>query len=215
MAFKKILFIKPSGRHGLSYAFDIIPTGLEYLAAYIEDIVDEVTIIDLELEPKPIEESLERCLGEFKPDLVGISMSATEHTEGLLIAKIVKKHGIPTILGGFHPTAIPNELLSHAQVDMVARLEGEVTMRELVKRGDAQGVKGISYKENGKVIHNPDLFADPRVVENYEPRSFPFYIKDALTNGIPRFNITVAQASRGCPYDCKFCFVKQEFGQQK
>ena len=42
MSFKRILLIKPSGRHGLSFAFDIIPTGLEYIAAYIEDVVDEV-----------------------------------------------------------------------------------------------------------------------------------------------------------------------------
>ncbi len=91
MSFKRILLIKPSGRHGLSFAFDIIPTGLEYIAAYIEDVVDEVNIIDLEMEPKPIQKTVEKYLDELKPDLVGISMSATEHSEGLEIAKLAKK----------------------------------------------------------------------------------------------------------------------------
>jgi magnesium-protoporphyrin IX monomethyl ester (oxidative) cyclase len=110
MPFKKVLLIKPSGRHGLSFAFDIIPTGLEYIAAYIENDVDEVNIIDLEMEPKPIRKTVEKYLDMLRPDLVGISMSATEHSEGLQIAKLAKNQGITTVLGGYHPTAIPDEL---------------------------------------------------------------------------------------------------------
>jgi magnesium-protoporphyrin IX monomethyl ester (oxidative) cyclase len=64
--------------------------------------------------------------------------------------------GVVTVLGGYHPTAIPDKLLSHKQVDMVVRGEGELTMRELVQRGSPEGVLGISYKENNKVIHNPN-----------------------------------------------------------
>ena len=64
MSFKKVLLIKPSGRHGLSFAFDIIPTGFEYIAAYIENDVDEVNIIDLEMEPKPIQRTIEKYLDE-------------------------------------------------------------------------------------------------------------------------------------------------------
>ena len=36
--------MKPSGRRGLSFAFDLIPIGLEYIAAYIEEAVEEVSI---------------------------------------------------------------------------------------------------------------------------------------------------------------------------
>ncbi|MCJ7490395.1 MAG: hypothetical protein MUO87_09725, partial [Thermoplasmata archaeon] len=57
MSFRKILLIKPSGRHGISFAFDMIPTGLEYIAAHIEDVVDEINIVDLEMEPKPIQQA--------------------------------------------------------------------------------------------------------------------------------------------------------------
>jgi len=42
MPFKRILLVKPSGRRGLSFALDQIPIGLEYIAAYIEDAVEEV-----------------------------------------------------------------------------------------------------------------------------------------------------------------------------
>ena len=71
----------------------------------------------------------------MNPDLVGISMSATDHSEGLDIARLAKDKGAVTLLGGYHPTAIPDELLSQPQVDLVVRGEGELTMRELVIKG--------------------------------------------------------------------------------
>ena len=89
MPFDKVLLVMPSGRHGLGYTLDVVPTGLEYLAASIEDIVSEVQIVDLKMEKKPIDYYLAR----FKPDLVGISLCATEHTEGLDIASRAKKWG--------------------------------------------------------------------------------------------------------------------------
>ena len=136
MSFNRVLLIKPSGRHGISFAFDIIPTGLEYIAAYIENDVDEINIIDLEMEPEPVKQTVERYLDELKPDLIGISMSATEHTEGLEIAEIAHERGIATALGGYHPSAIPDELLSHPQVDFIIRGEGERIFKELVIKGN-------------------------------------------------------------------------------
>ena len=50
MSYDKVLLVMPSGRHGLGYAFDLITTGLEYLAAFIEDSVSQVHIIDLKME---------------------------------------------------------------------------------------------------------------------------------------------------------------------
>ncbi len=149
MSNKKILLVKPSGRHGLSYAFDLIPIGIEYIAAMVEDVADEVTILDLEMEHRPFEEAFKESLTTFDPDLVAITMSATEHGEGLRLAQLAKDRGAVTVLGGYHPTAIPDELLSQPQVDIIVRGEGEVTMRELLMKGRANGIDGISYKDEG------------------------------------------------------------------
>ena len=99
MSFKKVLLVKPSGRHGLSYAFDLIPTGLEYLAAMIEDVVEEVTIVDLEMEHRPFDEVFNELLIALRPDLVGISMSATDHSEGLEIAQVGQEQGCRDPIG--------------------------------------------------------------------------------------------------------------------
>ena len=106
----------------------LIPIGIEYIAASIEDVVEEVNILDMMQEKH---HSFPYLLKSFSPDLVGISMSATEHQSGLNTALIAKKMGIATVLGGYHPTAIPDELLTHEQVDIVVRGEGELTFKEL------------------------------------------------------------------------------------
>jgi radical SAM superfamily enzyme YgiQ (UPF0313 family) len=204
LAFKKILLVKPSGRHGLSFAFDIIPTGLEYLASVVEKDVDHIDIIDLEMEPKPPLATFGKYLDAREYDLVGISMCSTEHTEGLQLARLAKEKGAATVMGGFHPTAIPDELLGHSSVDFVIRGEGELTFHEFVKKGSAVGVKGMSYKEGEKIIHNPDR----EFIEDLDSIPFParHLRKYKYKNTLKRFRVhDVITISRGCWGRCSFC----------
>jgi radical SAM superfamily enzyme YgiQ (UPF0313 family) len=204
MSFKRVLLVKPSGRHGLSYAFDLIPTALEYIAATVEDVVENVTVLDLEMEPRPFEEAFKGALAAMDPDLVWITMSATEHSEGLEIARLAKSHGAMTVLGGYHPTAIPDELLSHPQVDLVVRGEGEITMRELVEKGGPEGIRGVSYKENGHLVHNPDR----EFIEDLDSLRFParhlrrYAYATRMSHGR---EYDVLTTSRGCYGRCTFC----------
>jgi magnesium-protoporphyrin IX monomethyl ester (oxidative) cyclase len=131
-------------------------------------------------------------------------MSATEHQSGLKAALTAKQAGATTVLGGYHPTAIPDELLSHKQVDMVVRGEGELTLRELVQRGSPEGILGISYKENNKVIHNPDR----PLIEDLDSLPFPArrLRRHKYTSPIQRDRvIDEIHTSRGCWGRCTFC----------
>ncbi len=200
--FRRVLLVKPDGRKGLGFASDLIPIGLEYIAAAIDEVVDNVNIIDMELEHAP----LQYFLDSFRPDLVGITMSATDHDEGLRIANIAKENGCTTVLGGYHPTAIPDELLSHQQVDLIVRGEGEGTMKELVQKGSARNVLGLSYKEEGKIVHN----ADRPLIEDLDSLPFPArhlrrheYREHVAFDG--ERDRDVISASRGCWGQCSFC----------
>jgi len=131
-------------------------------------------------------------------------VSATEHTEGLEIAQLAKNRGVMTVLGGYHPTAIPDELLSYPQVDFVVRGEGELTMHELVTKGDAKGVNGVSYKDGGEIIHNPDrefiwdldsLPFPARHLRRYKYRTTLWRDRE----------YDVLTTSRGCWGRCSFC----------
>jgi len=197
--FKRILLVKPSGRKGLSFAFDLIPTGLEYIAAYIENTVDQVHIVDMEMDHRKFQD----LINLYCPDLVGISLSATEHNESLRLAKIAKKNGVTTVIGGYHPTSVPDLMLSYPQIDMVIRGEGELTMKELVERGTPENVLGVSHKKNGIIIHNDDR---PRI-ENLDIlpfparhlRQYPYKSQNRTTDN------DVIVMSRGCNGLCSFC----------
>jgi radical SAM superfamily enzyme YgiQ (UPF0313 family) len=197
--FKRILLVKPSGRKGLSFAFDLIPIGLEYVAAYIEDAVEQVHIVDMEMDRRKFQD----CLNFYRPDIVGISLSATEHNQTLSLAKAAKKSGAVTVVGGYHPTSVPDLMLSYPQIDVVIRGEGEQTMRELIEQGTPENVLGASYKKNGKMVHNEDR---PRI-ENLDSIPFPArrLRQYSYKSADRKTDCDVIMMSRGCSGLCSFC----------
>jgi radical SAM superfamily enzyme YgiQ (UPF0313 family) len=199
LSFKRILLVKPSGRKGLSFSFDSIPLGLEYIAAYIKDAVDEVRIVDMELENR----KFQSIIDVYNPDLIGITLSATEHNQGLRLAKIAKKNNLPTIVGGYHPTSVPEVMLSHPEIDGVIRGEGEATLKELVKTGSFEDVAGLSYKKNGAIINNQNRTQIENLDELPFParnlRLYPYKSQDRVTD------CDVILMSRGCNGLCSFC----------
>ena len=191
--------MKPSGKSGLSFLMDQIPLGLEYIAAYVEDAVDAVHVVDMEMENR----SFQQILDQVNPDLVGVSMSATEHNEGLRLAKIAKKRSAATMVGGYHPTAVPELMLSFPQVDMVVRGEGEATVREIIEKGGPEGVLGVSYRQAGRAVHNEnrpfikDLDSIPFPARHL--RRYSYYAQDRKTD------YDAILTSRGCYSQCTFC----------
>ena len=84
------------------------------------------------------------------------------------ILEIVKKINprIHTILGGPHPTILPEECVKEDFIDFVVLGEGEKTLLELMKtlktEGDLERVDGIYWKKNGAIIANKRrAFMDP------------------------------------------------------
>ncbi len=63
-----------------------------------------------------------------------------------------------TFTGGTHPSEMPEDTLRFC--DFVVRKEGDVTVIDLLDAlqtgRDLSTVQGISYKKDGKIIHNED-----------------------------------------------------------
>ncbi|MFX1275122.1 MAG: B12-binding domain-containing radical SAM protein [Promethearchaeota archaeon] len=204
MIWNKILLVvtnyKTPGYDFYDSAFP--PLALEYIAAHVEDLV-EVKILDTKagnLGYKKIIKEFEK----YKPDLVGFTVPVTSAiTTVLAHAKLAKQVlNCTTVIGGWHPTLAVEETLSSPWIDILVRGEGENTFRELIEKGSPEGVKGLSYKVNGVMIHNEDRpfikdintlkFPARNLVNNYKYRAF--YLKcDAI------------ETSRGCPQGCRFC----------
>jgi anaerobic magnesium-protoporphyrin IX monomethyl ester cyclase len=128
-----------------------------------------------------------------------------------LVAKISKdiNSNITIIVGADHPTIFPEEVLKNPDINYVVRGEGEITIKELIshledeRRLPLDTIKGISYKKNGKIVHNPDR----DLISDINSLPFPaIYLLNNLETYRP-IDLGVILASRGCPYKCSFCGV--------
>ena len=205
--FSRILLIKPSGTTGLAFALNPIPLGLESIAGNIRELVDDILIYDQLMDKEP----LQTILSWFKPDLVGVSMCATEHYTGGKLMQVIKKFDpkIPIIAGGFHPTGAPELVLKELDCDAVCRGEGEDLFRDLVQGKAWEDIEGLSYKvaHNGhEIVHNNDReFLDLNLL------SFPardlrkrrgYQYKNTLL--LDR-EYDMMEFGRGCYGKCTFC----------
>ncbi|MEE9377437.1 MAG: radical SAM protein [Candidatus Lokiarchaeia archaeon] len=208
LKWKRILLIKPNfhaGNTDTHFArFDVPPLGLSSIASYLDDLDVDVEIFDAKIKNLSYKK-IRSEIKKFDPDIVGISVfiSAAIYTS-YDIAKMVKEinPNCTVVFGNHHPTHFPKETLEVDEVDIVVRGEGELTFRELIIKGSPENVKGISYRSNGIIIHNPDRdFMKDIGTLRYPARNL---IKN---NKYRTLSITLEtiEASRGCPYNCKFC----------
>ena len=133
-----------------------IHNGLGYLAgALIHAGYHAVDIFDGAVE----RESLAERLAREPFDIVGISSPTPLIHAAWQAAQTAKAHGAQTILGGPHPTLMPDESLQQPAVDFVARGEAEETLIEFVRALEARTpvsqIRGLSYRDAaGQVQHN-------------------------------------------------------------
>jgi len=147
-------------------------------------------------------------------DLVGVSSLTPTANRALEIIKKIKekKPDLPIVVGGPHFTFLPEEALQ-AGADFVVRHEGEATFTELIDHlkncaeRPLSEIKGLSFKNDGQIIHNPDR----PLLENLDLLPFPDF---RLIVNHQKIVNNLIQISRGCPYSCTFCSVTRMFGQR-
>ena len=198
---KMILLIYPPFPDHLS---EYPPIGIAQLAAVLEENKIPVSLLDLgiyKLDEWKIH--LKKKLDEVKPDMVGVSALTSLFNISLDILKFAKVHNpnVKTIIGGPHPTARPEEAISYDFVDYVAHGEGEMTLLELLQGKELSEIKSLSFKKDGKVIHNPkrELLQDIDILPF--PARHHFNVKDYTW--FPEISMIT---SRGCPFGCYYCF---------
>jgi len=211
----KILLIQPPAKFmKTTYG---PPLGLAYLASYAEKKGHTVKIVESNILNYKLRH-IKKEIKNFNPDIVGISATTQYIYEALSIAKISKKINpdCPTVLGGPHPTFRSREVLEkNPYVDIVVRGEGEETFVELLEnigKNELRGVKGISFKIDGKVIENENR----KLIEDIDGIPFPAYHllsmdkyrtkkMDVCFYGEPGQRHGAVITSRGCPFNCIFC----------
>jgi radical SAM superfamily enzyme YgiQ (UPF0313 family) len=146
---------------------------------------------------------IKAVIGEYVPDVVGITAITCTYPMAVAIAREVKSlhSGMPIIMGGHHVTFTVRQALAESCIDYIVRGDGEEAFPGLLaslERGDPfPSIPGVCYQRDG-TINNADTFAR---VGNLD--DLPFPDQDLLQN--PGRVLVIA--SRGCPHRCNFCSV--------
>lgn len=123
-------------------------------------------------------------------DLVGISCFTMHALRAYEIADKFRERGVPVVLGGYHPSSLPEEAKQHA--DSVVIGEAELTWPQLLKDLENEKMKPF-YRQEKPV----------------DPRLIPHARRDIIKGFLPATDI---QATRGCPYRCEFCAIQNVEG---
>ena len=184
------------------------PLGLAYIASALEEAGHQVDLIDaiaLCLSKEEVSERIE----QFDPELVGITAMTPTFHGALEAAKIAKKNNRKTLIGGVHMSIYAEETLSYAEVDFGVVGEGEETIVELcsaLEEGqDYSSIEGLCYKLDDGAIK----VSGPRIVMDLTKLPMPSYHllpMEKYSSIIGMTPVSTMMGSRGCPYQCGFCF---------
>ena len=175
----KILLVKPRWFvHGGQYRYlervRFTPLSLGILASLSPG--HEVRIVDGDWEPMPADERF---------DLVGITATTFTSERAYKLADEFRRRGSKVVLGGVHPTIMPEECLGHA--DSVVIGEAEYLWKDILRDAD-RGKLEKTYRSERLTDMN----------------DIPIPRRDLL--GEPSWFATV-QATRGCPNSCRYCYL--------
>lgn len=190
------------------------PLGLGWLAAVLERDAHRVQILDAHAERLTVDRLGGWVRDRRGSNLVGITATTPLVANALEIARLVKAElpSATTVLGGVHPTVLPDEVLGEPAVDLVVRGEGENTLREIAAERPWEQIDGLSYRREGQIVHNRDR----ELIDDLDSLPFPAYHLLPMDKYRPaagaarRTPATSMLATRGCPGRCTFCY--RQFG---
>lgn len=151
---------------------------------------------ELDIEVEIIDEGVESFQSpSVMPDLVGISAITGSSHRAYYIADYFRNNGVPVVLGGVHPTLMPEEAIQHS--DSVVAGFAEESWPQLLR----------DFK-NGKMKKLYTQSPDMRLEKLPIPR------RDLLRRRKSYVTIHTIQATRGCKNLCDFCVVPVAWGQR-
>lgn len=137
-------------------------------------------------------------------DVVAFSCTTGAHITALALAERIKavKPEIFIIMGGAHPTFYPEVLIKTPHLDAICRGEGESPMAELCDLFPDR--EAMAQVRNIHMRLGDDIHANPmRELDDID--ALPYPDRD-LYGALFDDSVHPVLASRGCPYNCTFCF---------
>ncbi|MBU1164146.1 B12-binding domain-containing radical SAM protein [Patescibacteria group bacterium] len=196
------------------------PLSLATIAAILQDKGHEIRFLDANVLNYTVQKTID-SINEFESEVLILTTTPIDRWEcpNSHINNIFKildatkaKHKIIT---GSHGTVDPDWIFNKSKADIVVKGEPEKIVEETVDNLSAKGqlvdVKGISFKQDKKIIHNSqagrinDLDALP--LPAYELLPMEKYHASGFKDPF-----SIMMTSRGCPYSCTFCLKAMSEG---
>jgi radical SAM superfamily enzyme YgiQ (UPF0313 family) len=158
-------------------------------------------------------------------DLVGITCMTANAPRAYVVAAEFRRRGKRVVLGGVHPTVMPEEAARHADAVVVG--EAEPVWGGLLADAEAGRLQGV-YRSNATWrLDDYPLPLRPRQPSWVPPFAAPRTMQEALrhiVDGVrswpvvepflqPAMGVVPIVTSRGCPYSCEFCSVHNISGR--
>ncbi len=193
------------------------PLGIQTLAPVIRQHGHRVKLFDT-CHPQMKDEYIGREAVEQKPDIIALSFLSTSSYKYM---KRTAQHlksvapDIPIIIGGPFATKNAESILADCDyIDFVGIGEGEEFFPDFLDHlNSPESIKGLVYRNNGKIIRNPDrpMIQDLDQFPYPDRKSLPVEYIESLPLEVPAVlsldKFCTIQTSRGCPYNCIYCDI--------
>jgi radical SAM superfamily enzyme YgiQ (UPF0313 family) len=176
------------------------PLGILSIAAYLESKNIKTDVIDFTIEPDAI-------INVSSYDIIGFSINIFNYERSSKEIENIKKcdNRVKVVVGGPLCMSSPEIFLIN-NVDAVFTCEGEEALYEFITKEDKKDVKGIYLKDDDGYVYT----GERELIRNLDELPFPALNKVNIRkyNNHPRKKrpISSIMTSRGCPFDCIFCF---------
>ncbi len=151
------------------------------------------------------------------PQIVGFTSMAIDTHVAIELSRLIKAHDskIKVLIGGPHMGQIGFELLkSYDCIDFAVQGEAEISIRmicdALLNNNSIEKIPGITYRRNNQVIRNE--IGGSVDLNSLGTVQYDYIDLDRYWKANPNKLVNL-EFSRGCKYNCKFCYSPTHFGK--
>ena len=216
---KIVLVNPPSFRFGYYLTEPVPPLGLLYLSQYAMDDGHTVEIIDIPTMRWSVKKIV-KIFRDLDCDLIGFSANIFTLREAYSLIKLTRLfHPTIKIVVGGPCSVYPNESILEIikEMDYFIRGDGEIPFQMLCRALEGKihldQIPNLTYRlPTGEIIKNNQTYLTDLSSIPFPPLHL-INLKDYVLHPpyLRKKPFMIVQTSRGCPYNCSFCVVRQNY----